>query len=302
MGIVELAADPRATVLAARLVRAMPLRVGLGLADVVARRAAAQVNTPTIRALRHNQAVVRGLPIDDPSLDQAIFKVLQTTARGYVYLFKYIEESVEARRALCVIDQQAIDAIMPYHLRGQGVFVVGFHLAGFDQVVISLGTYGFPVLGLSYADPTAVYQFQNQVRINSGVNVQAITPQSLRQALRYLRLGNVVMTACDRPDPEGEELLFFGRKARLPVGHARLALHAGVPLAVAVTCRTGEGAYRASLLDFIQPQRTGDDARDAIDLAQRVISSFEAYLRQHPDEWLMYFPVWGEHHQEHEFK
>ncbi len=292
MGIVELAADPRATVLAARLVRMLPLRVGLSLADLLARRAAAQVNTPTIRALRHNQAVVRGLPYDDPSLDDAAFKALQITARGYVYLFKKLDESVESKRALCAIDQQTIDTLLPYHLSGRGLFVVGFHLAGFDQVVISLGTYGFPLLGLTYADPTAVYQFQNQVRINSGVNMLAITPQSLRQALRYLRQGNAVMTACDRPDPDGEELLFFGRKARLPVGHARLALHAGVPLAVAITTRTGEGTYHATLLDLIEPQRTGDDNQDAIDLAQRVITGFEGYLRQHPEEWLMYFPVW----------
>ena len=91
----------------------------------------------------------------------------------------------------------------------------------------------------------------------------------------------------------GEELEFFGRKARLPVGHARLALHAGVPLAVAVTRRTGEGTYAATMLDFFEPYSTGNDTQDAIDLSQRVITVFEGYLRQHPEEWLMFFPVWG---------
>ena len=293
MGIVELAADPRAAALAARLVRALPIGVGLRLADLLASRAAAQADTPVIQALRQNQAVVRGLPVDDPSLDQAAFKALQITARGYVYLFKNLGSSVETRRSLCVIDQEIVNKIITYHERGQGVFVVGFHMAGFDQVVLSLGTYGFPVMGLSYANPNAVYRFQNQVRINCGVDMRDITPKSLRQALRYLRQGNVVMTACDRPDPDGEELEFFGRKARLPVGHARLVLHAGVPMAVAVTYRTGEGTYGSTMLDFIEPRSSGDDARDVIDLAQRVISTFESYLRQHPEEWLMFFSVWG---------
>jgi lauroyl/myristoyl acyltransferase len=296
MGIVELAADPRATAFAARLVRFIPTGLALRLADMLARRAANQVDSPVIRALRQNQAVVRGLPVDDPSLDQAAFKALQITTRGYVHLFKNLGKSVETRRAVCVIDEPFINKIVSYYQSGQGVFVVGFHMAGFDQVIVSLGTYGFPLLGLTYADPNAVYRFQNQVRLNCGVNVMDITPQSLRQGLRYLRQGNVVMTACDRPDPLGEELVFFGRKARLPVGHARLALHAGVPLVVGVTRRTGEGTYAASMLDIFEPYSTGNDTQDAIDLSQRVITVFEAYLRQHPEEWLMFFPVWGENH------
>lgn len=294
MGVVELAADPRAAVFAVRLIRAMPLRMALGLADILARRAVAQVDAPAIRALRHNQAVVRGLPVEDPALDQAVFRVMQITARGYVYLFKNIDKSVESRRELCAIDQAAIDAILPQHLEGRGAFVVSFHMAGFDQVVVTLGTYGFPMMGLSYADPTAIYKFQNQVRVNFGVNMEAITPQSLRHALRYLRQGNVVMTACDRPDPNGEELVFFGRPARLPVGHARLALRARVPMVVAVTTMVGEGKYRAQLLEVFELQPTGDEAHDSIVLAQRVISTFETHLRRHPDEWLMFFPVWGE--------
>ena len=102
MGIVELAADPRATALLPVWCACCLYRAGLRLADLLARRAADQVDSPMIRALRHNQSVVRGLPVDDPSLDHAAFKALQITARGYVHLFKNLEKSVETRRALCV--------------------------------------------------------------------------------------------------------------------------------------------------------------------------------------------------------
>jgi len=293
MGVVELAADPRAAIVAARLVRALPTGMALRTADLLARRAARQVDSPVVQALRHNQAVVRDLPVDDPNLDQAAFNALQITARGYVHLFKNIGQPAETLRSIWQIDDELVETIRPYHERGQGVFYAGFHMAGFDQVLISLGAYGYPVLGLTYADPTAIYRFQNQVRINCGVSIMDISPQSLRQALRYLRQGNVVATACDRPDPHGEELIFCGRKARLPVGHARLALHAKVPLVVGVTRLTGEGTYRASLLGLFEPEKTGNGDREVISLAQRVITTFEAYLCQHPDEWLMFFPVWG---------
>lgn len=292
MDVIELAASPRAAVMAARLVKALPTAVALRTADILARRAASQVDSPVVRALRHNQAVVRGLPIDDPGLDQAAFRALQITARGYVHLFKNIGKPTETLRSCWKIDDDLVETITSYHESGQGVFYAGIHTAGFDHVLITLGTYGYPVMGLSYADPTAIYRFQNQVRINSGVTLMEISSQSLRQALRYLRQGNVVFTGCDRPDPNGEELIFFGRKARLPVGHARLAQHANAPIVAGVTRRTGEGTYLASLVGVFEPEKAGGNGRTTIALAQRIISAYEVYLSQRADEWLMFFPVW----------
>ncbi|MBP1702098.1 MAG: Kdo2-lipid lauroyltransferase [Chloroflexi bacterium] len=292
MGVIELAASPRAAVMAARLVKALPTGMALRAADILARRAASQVDSPVVRALRHNQAVVRGLPIDDPRLDQAALTALQITARGYVHLFKNLGKPTETLRSCWKIDDDLVETINSYRERGQGVFYTGIHTAGFDQVLITLGTYGYPVMGLSYADPTAIYRFQNQVRINSGVTLLEISSQSLRQALRFLRQGNVVFTGCDRPDPKGENLIFFGRKARLPVGHARLALHANAPIIAGATCRTGEGTYRASLVGVFEPEKPGGNDHFVIDLAQRIISAFEVFLSQHADEWLMFFPVW----------
>ena len=128
--------------------------------------------------------------------------------------------------------------------------------------------------------------------MRTGLSVTPITSQALRQALRTLRQPGVVMTAVDRPDPQGEMLTFFGKPARLPVGLARLAIRTRVPILVEGTWETSPGRYRADLLTVLEPPAVSDETQATMDFAQQVLSHLEAFIRQRPEQWLMFFPVW----------
>jgi len=103
-----------------------------------------------------------------------------------------------------------------------------------------------------------------------------------------------VLTAVDRPDKSGEELIFFGRKVYLPIGHARLALRTKSHIMVVVCKSDGPGHYKGISSQVIEPESTGDEYHDAVNLAQRVLAELENYIRSRPDEWLMFWPVWSD--------
>ena len=59
------------------LARVLPRDLASSFADWLAGLAASGVDTPVVRAIRANQAVVRGVPYDHPGLQKAAAEVLQ---------------------------------------------------------------------------------------------------------------------------------------------------------------------------------------------------------------------------------
>ena len=101
-----------------------------------------------------------------------------------------------------------------------------------------------------------------------------------------------MVTAVDRPDPRGELLEFFGRPARLLVGHARLAIRTGAPIMVGGTYQEENGRYRAILLEVLESGEYQDKPNGELVLAQEVMRVHERFIRQRPDQWMMFHPVW----------
>jgi lauroyl/myristoyl acyltransferase len=56
----------------------------------------------------------------------------------------------------------------------------------------------------------------------------------------------------------------------------------------------GNGFYRGHCAQFIEPELTGDEDKDVVSLAQRIIEVCENLIRTSPSEWLMFHPVWPE--------
>lgn len=170
--------------------------------------------------------------------------------------------------------------------------MVGGHMSAFNIMVLGLGVRGLPIKMLSYARPKGSYKIDNFIRRKYGLDLAPISVASLKDAIRRLKRGGLVLTGIDRPDVGGEPLEFFGTKVVMPVGHARLAIRTGSNILMGVTTRTGTAEYSVHGPPIIKPEITGDTERDILNLAQRVLRFMEEQIRARPDEWLMFFPVW----------
>jgi lauroyl/myristoyl acyltransferase len=274
------------------LANALPERAAHRLARVLAASTARQRQLPVTQAVRSNQAVVRGTRYEDPALDGAVKAVLANAAVGYVDLFRALSGGTEALVRRCEMDDSLIAGFREGAAKGKGVIAVSAHMSSFDMLLLTLAARGYRVQALSYADPQGSYRVQNTLRRRFGLDLTPISLPSLRKAVRNLRQGGIVLTGIDRPAAEGEELLFFGQQARLPVGHARLALATGAQILVGVVQSGGIGQYRAIAADLIDPRGQDASLDGARHLAQKVLSVIEGYVRERPEEWLMFFPVW----------
>ncbi len=294
MNLVSLVNSRLGLPLGVLLANALPERTAHRLARGLAASTARQRHLPVTQAVRSNQAVVRGVSYEDPALDEAVEAVLANAAVGYVDLFRALAGGTEALVRGCEMDESLIAGLREGAARGKGVIAVSAHMSCFDMLLLTLATRGYRAQALSYADPQGSYLIQNTLRRRFGVDLTPISVASLRRAVRNLRQGGIVLTGVDRPEAGGEELLFFGERARLPIGHARLALATGAQILIGIVQSDENGHYRAVGEDLIDPGRQAASSNGARDLAQRVLSVIEGHVRKRPDEWLMFFPLWPE--------
>lgn len=276
------------------LARLLPGRIIYPLADRAAHATARRRGRPIVEAIRCNQAVVRGLSLEDQFLEVAAEAVLVHAARGYVDLFRALAHGRQALIRGCTMMPELQQALMQAREDGRGAVAVSAHLSCFDMLLLTLAARGFEVQGLSYSDPRGSYLVQNRLRRQSGLVLTPISQASLRAAFGRLRRGGLVLTGVDRPAPEGEMLSFFGRPARLPVGHARLAIRTGARIVVGAMRSAGQGHYEATHLGTVDPAAMGGEGRDARIVSQAVLTLLEGAIRERPEEWLMFFPVWPE--------
>jgi KDO2-lipid IV(A) lauroyltransferase len=270
--------------------RVLRRSTGMRIAEALARRQAREREAPVVRAIRSNQGVVRGLPLRDPALDDAVLEVLRHAARGYVDLLWALARGRRALRESSSLDASTEEIFRDSFRSGRGAILAAPHMSNFDFLLLTLADRGYPVQALSYVHPTAAHRLQNAIRRSYDLDITPVSIPSLRQAVRKLRGGGAVLTGVDRPDPSGQTLTFFGRPACLPTGHARLALQTGAPILVGAVQSEGD-AYRGVVSDVIEPPRAGSRS-DGRALAQRVLEGIERFVRARPGEWLVFLPVW----------
>lgn len=276
------------------LTRLLPARAIYRLAERIAARTAELSESDTIRNLRVNQAVLRGLPIDHPDLNEHVRTVLRNAARGYVTLYRAMARGLDAMLEAGPFSPNLLEGFQSALDAGKGLIVAGTHMGSFDIFLMTLTGRGLPVQALSIRDPQGSHRMQNQMRRRYGLEIAPVSMPSLRRAVKHLRNGKMVLTGVDLPAPEGMELMFMGRPTLLPVGHAKLSVLTGAPIYVIACPSLDEFRYMARGEGPIVPEITGDTKQDVRRLAQRVIEILEGYIRRWPDEWLMFFPLWPE--------
>jgi lauroyl/myristoyl acyltransferase len=145
-------------------------------------------------------------------------------------------------------------------------------------------------------DPPPGFQLLNESRSRSGVTVTPLSSTALRQAIRLLRRGGVVSVAGDRPVSDLDDPVpFFGRPARVPSGHVRLALSTGAAVAVAYCILSPDRQrYVAHLEPPMDLIRTGNREEEIQLNLRQILNALERVIRSWPEQWQMFVPVWAD--------
>jgi KDO2-lipid IV(A) lauroyltransferase len=180
--------------------------------------------------------------------------------------------------------------------RGQGVLLVTLHLGDWEFGGALLARLGIPLLVLTQAEPGSGFtELRQAARRREGISTVVVgsDPFAFIEVVRRLQEGALVALLIDRPQPAGAvEVTLFNRPFRASIAAADLARATGCCLLPVYVIRTRHGCA-AHVLPEIPYQRADLGNREARRLLTAgLLQAFEPAIRQHPDQWYHFIPLW----------
>ena len=117
--------------------------------------------------------------------------------------------------------------------------------------------------------------------------------RGLRRAVEVLRAGGAVAVLIDRPIGPRERSVageLFGREVAVSDVPGRLAVFTDAPVQPLAAVRTARGRGRFEGLMHASGPMRGDSVSE---LTQGMLDAFEPWLREHPEQWHHFRPVFG---------
>jgi len=248
------------------------------------------------RIVRANLGQVLGPDVGETNLARATRRVFYTTLRSSYDLFRALHLPEEKMATMVDVPDATREVARSFWEEKRGAVVVFPHLSNFDLGGHALVPF-LPELQLfTLPDPPPGFQWLNETRRRTGVNVTPLSAAALRQAIRLLRRGGIVAVAGDRPVSELDEpVLFFDRPARVPSGHIRMALKTDAAMSLGYCVLSPDTQrYTMHLDPPMEVIRTGNrDEEIQLNLRKMLDALQDTILRWH-DQWQMFVPVWPE--------
>jgi KDO2-lipid IV(A) lauroyltransferase len=270
----------------------LPRWVGYGLSKVIA-FVIVLLQTELYTTLYDNLAHVVDAGVSQRALRRMARRVLAHAGQTYYDFFHALGQPSDVLAKAVAISPALVDLIHSEMRAGRGVLLLGVHMSNFDLGLLALGANDLSAQVLSLAGLEDGFALLNELREMEGLEMTPITPRTLRMAIERLRGGGLVMTGVDWPIPDEDELIeFFGRPAYLPVGLARLALMTDATVLLGACYHDPEGGYVLDVTGPIELVNTGDRKADAVESMRRLAKVIEGYVSAHPEQWVMFHPVW----------
>ena len=179
--------------------------------------------------------------------------------------------------------------------RGKGVLFLTGHMSAWELAPFAHALYGHPLhfLVRPVVNPR-VDALINRYRCLSG-NQPIEKNRSARAILKVLAEGGTVgiLTDTNTSLDEGVFVDFFGRPASTTSGIARIALRTDAAVIPGfLVWEASEKKYHLEFGRALDLVRTGDEDADVRENTARFMAVIEAYVREHPDQWLWVHKRW----------
>jgi len=292
MRLQDLTSNPRTIRIGLFIAKCVPPWAGYGIARAAARFIAC--TKPSIyRVVRANLRQALGPETDERTLRRLTREVFYHAGKTYYDHFHAFTHGDDTVRAMIHMTEEDLANLEKARSTDKGVMFATGHLSAFDLAALILALYDIELQALSLHDPIEGFKLLNLMRNQGGLQTTPVAVTSLRQAIRRLRAGGMVGTGVDRPVGQGDgPVEFFGKTALLPTGHIRLALRTDAIVVVGYCEYDADTGYRLRVEPPMELVRTGDREEDVRLNARRVLKVLEQAILAHPDQWLLFVPVW----------
>jgi len=212
-----------------------------------------------------------------------------------VYDFYHYQYNLEGLREKIIVDETIDNLLAAYKEKHQPAIAISPHVVCADIIGIELAQRVNHLQVISIANPGRSYQMDNQVREAYGCEITPASMSALRRATVTLKRGDFVATGIDRAFPE-EKIPndFFGKPAYLPTYYVRLALRYNVPIVFLTGAVDDEGNYRMTGHGPIWLKKSATIEEEVIENSKIIIQLTETAIREHPEQWGMFHPLWAD--------
>lgn len=275
----------------ARLIaRYAPLRVCYAVAVLLSDLCWAVMSVQRENAI-DNMAQVLGRSRDDPEVRRKAKAAFRNYGR---YLADFLR--------LPFLDGEELDSRFKFsgweHIDqalagGKGVIFISAHVGNWDLAAAILARRGYPVNVVAETfQPPRLNEVVQGHRSSHGMKVIPLE-SSARKVLGVLRKNEILGLLIDRPSPEaGVMVQFFGGLTEVPAGAALLALRTGARLVSGITVRNPDHTYSGFVTSHFDVELSGDLPTDIGRLTQAIMNTMESFIRQYPEQWFIFRPMW----------
>jgi KDO2-lipid IV(A) lauroyltransferase len=232
-----------------------------------------------------NYAAALGREPTDPEVARVARRAFQNYGRmlmEFLLMGSLTREELMARVTLEGRDH--LDAALA---RGRGAIMAVPHMGSWDMAGSYAGAIGYGISAVADRFPGSLNDAVVQTRQRFGLDVIMLGRAAVRGITDALRANHIVALLCDLEQGPGVEVRFFGRRAIVPGGPAALALKTGAALMPANQYLTSPGRHSVHL---DPPLSIGEgDTKER--LMQRVVDRFEDFIRERPDQWYAFRPM-----------
>ena len=237
------------------------------------------------RAALENYAAALGREGKDPEVGRVARRAFQNYGRmltDFLLLGSLTREELIKR--MTIDGREHLDAALA---KGRGAIMAVPHMGSWDMAGSYAGALGYPISAVAERFPGSLDDAVVRTRQRFGLNVITLGRSAVRGITQALQANAIVALLCDLEQGPGVTVRFFGRHSVVPGGPAAIALKTGATLMPACQYATSPGHHHVHL----DPPLTWASGETKESLMQRVVGRFEDFIKERPDQWYAFRPM-----------
>lgn len=237
------------------------------------------------RAALDNYAAVLERERSDPAVAQVARRAFQNYGRMLADFV--LMGSLEPDDLLRQITFEGLEHVDAALAQGRGAIMAVPHMGSWDMAGSWAAAKGYSVFAVAERFPGSLNNAVVDTRQRFGLNVIPLGRSAVRAITDALRSNGVVALLCDLEQGPGVDVRFFGRRAVVPGGPAAIAIKTGAALLPSYVYGVGPSRYHVHL----DPSFSWPATETKASLMQRVVTRFEDFIKERPDQWYAFRPL-----------
>jgi KDO2-lipid IV(A) lauroyltransferase len=247
--------------------------------------------SPRLRGvLAHNLALVPGVGFAPEKrmgpLGRTISRNFGRVVAEFLYSPRITPENVGD-----FVDLESFECLREYAQPPGAVFATA-HLGSWEFAGTILTMLGIKLTVIVYDDPdprvARLFRERREARGMSVIPVKA----TARELVSAVKEGSLAVVADRDFSGRGMETEFLGKRARMPVAYAGLAVARGMPVVFGACVKQADGKYHLVAGKPLSGDR--EDHQSARRIAEECIRKIEKCVENYPEQWYLFEKIGGE--------